>query len=213
MQPRVSEYCRRWASRRSTQLRCSANTHVGPSRHTRRTIFSMATRPGFCHVLPWLGWSQLATDRNGLQSDPRIHTTAADLARHVGNGEFGEIWHHKMQITSWRGATSRKPALQKEPFMVLATLWTSTRDTQKLDFMHLRWICKALGRITLQANESKLQSSFRCHFRPWWLARESGTHRVRVWGDFPNRQESRRPQTPLPCAEQSSQKGPPACML
>ena len=37
----------------------SARRRVGPCRHTRRRIFSMATRPGFCYVLPWLDSSEL----------------------------------------------------------------------------------------------------------------------------------------------------------
>ena len=51
----------------------SARRRVGI---TRRTIFSMATHPGFCCVLPWLDSSELRQIRMGLHSTPKVDTPA-----------------------------------------------------------------------------------------------------------------------------------------
>ena len=119
----------------STPLGHTAQDSASNRRHTSWLIIRMATHPAFCvHVLPWL-------DRSEFR---QIRMACNHLPQNSGSSRWSkdrETWHEKMQIASWRtGAKKQKTYATRGAIMVLATMMTARRDTQRLDTCsaHLR---------------------------------------------------------------------------
>ena len=129
------------ARRRCSKLKNTADGQFLPkgstspdrtSRNSIQSIFSKTAEPGLC--MCWLGWTGQNFDRSDGSAIPRrIHFCAisfagistarsvAGLAPEDANNILA-YWNNKQKAQATRGAV-----------MVLATLWTTRRDTQKLE--------------------------------------------------------------------------------